>query len=398
MAIQFARIELVGRSSGGNACRKGAYNGRLTIKDNSTNIIYNYKNKGDNVYHEILLPEGVSNKFKSSDKLMNEIERIETRKNSSLLKDIVIALPDDKELNLQDRINITHKVIEEMQWVKEGLAVQIDIHSPHDGEKNWHAHILLPKRRFAACGEKLGAKARDLDIQIRGGKNPYGFAEDKIIHEKVKDVVNSYFKKLGLENRVDSISLNSHEHIGPIRMRSIFNEAERRNEERKESEIEHLNSGVRVLEKVTKHLSVFTRGDLIRAVKYIPDSEVRARLVEDAISDKSIIPLYVEEGSKTKYFTTKEIREEENKILRLSGYVSNVENVMSGGSKIKRIANDLVSNVRDNLTEEQYKALREVLLNDSGLRILRGRAGAGKSHVLGKANRIATMSGINVIG
>ena len=68
-----------------------------------------------------------------------------------------------------------------MQWVKEGLPVQIDIHQPHDGEKNWHAHLLLPKRRFAECGEKLGAKARDLDIQIRGGKNPYGFAEDKMM-------------------------------------------------------------------------------------------------------------------------------------------------------------------------------------------------------------------------
>ena len=33
MAIQFARIEIVGRSSGGNACCKGAYNARAIIKD-----------------------------------------------------------------------------------------------------------------------------------------------------------------------------------------------------------------------------------------------------------------------------------------------------------------------------------------------------------------------------
>ena len=36
MAIQFARIEIVGRSSGGNACCKGAYNARAIVKDNKT--------------------------------------------------------------------------------------------------------------------------------------------------------------------------------------------------------------------------------------------------------------------------------------------------------------------------------------------------------------------------
>ena len=249
----------------------------------------------------------------------------------------------------------------------------------------------MTTRRFLDTG--LGfetKKARDIFPQIKKGlvidKEDF---DNGVIW---RDVQNDDYKARGMSNRVDLPGELTQEHIGPVRMRNIFNEASQRNEERREAEIEHLNSGSRVLEKVTKHLSVFTRGDLSRAVKYIPDSEIRARLVEDAISDKSIIPLYVEEGSKTKYFTTKEIREEENKILRLSGYVSNVENVISGGSKIKQIANDLISNVKGDLTEEQHKALREVLFNDSGLRILRGRAGAGKSYVLGRANRIATMA------
>ena len=125
MAIQFARIELIGRATGGNACCKGAYNARTKIKDQQTNIIYNFQKRGDNVYHEILLSEGVDQKFKDTKILMNEVERVETRKNSSLLKDIVIALPDDKELNLQDRINISHLVIDKMEWVKEGLGVQL---------------------------------------------------------------------------------------------------------------------------------------------------------------------------------------------------------------------------------------------------------------------------------
>lgn len=92
MAIQFARVELVGRASGGNACLKGAYNARSKIKDINTNVTYNFQNKGDNVYHEILLADWVDKKFKDTKELMNEVERTEIRKNSSLLKDIVIAM------------------------------------------------------------------------------------------------------------------------------------------------------------------------------------------------------------------------------------------------------------------------------------------------------------------
>lgn len=128
MAIQFARIEIVSRSTGGNTCLKAAYNARIVIKDERSNSTYNFSKKGDNVYHTVLVPDYVDQEFKNSKVLMNEAERSENRKNSQLLKDVVIALPDDQELDLEDRIAITHEIIEEMVWVKNGLGVQIDIH------------------------------------------------------------------------------------------------------------------------------------------------------------------------------------------------------------------------------------------------------------------------------
>ena len=402
MAIQFARIELVGRATGGSACCKGAYNARTKVKDEKTNVTYNFSHKGDNVYHAILLPEYINKKFLSISELMNEVERVETRKNSSLLKEIVIALPDDKELNLQDRINITHLVIEKMQWVKEGLGVQVDIHKPHDGEKNWHAHILLTKRRFTECGNWLGTKARDLDIQVRGGKNPFGISEEVMIHEKVRDIINDYFKMLGLDKRVDSIGINPQEHIGPVRMRSVMNAAVIRNEERKIAEIEHLSNGAAVLDKVTRNMSVFSGSDLKQAVKCITDTEAQARLVEDALAGKSVINLFDSEGRKTNLYTTCEIRAEEEKIMRLAGYVSAEKNIISlGGSKAANIINKLISDEKatnSRFSDEQEKALSELLLGDGGVRILRGRAGSGKSYVLGQVCKVSQSVGVNVIG
>jgi len=399
MAIQFARIEIVGRSSGGNACCKGAYNARTIIKDQKTNITYNFSNRGDNVYHDILLPEGVDWKFKNIAELMNSIEHIERKNNSQLLKDAVIALPDDKELDLQDRINITHRIIEKMEWVKNGLAVQIDIHEPHDGEKNWHAHLLITTRRFTINGKRLGAKARDLNPEFKTGK--YGnfiVPEETLLQHHTRDVINDYFKELGLENRVDTIGINPREHIGPVRMRSVLNQASDRNEARRIAELEHLSSGLAVLDKVTRHMSVFSRGDLIRAVKCVPDDARAKELVEDALASKSIITLFTEDGSKTQYFTTREVRLEESKILRLSGYVASGDNVFAPGDKSFKHTQGLIESARGNLSGEQHIALVELIASNSSLRILRGRAGVGKSHVLRQIASIAKASNIKIIG
>ena len=399
MAIQFARIEIVGRSNGGNACRKGAYNARTIIKDQKTNITYNFSNRGDNVYHDILLPEGVDQRFKNISELMNSVEHAERKGNSQLLKDVVIALPDDKELDLQDRINITHEIIKEMEWVKEGLAVQVDIHEPHDGEKNWHAHLLVTTRRFTEDGKRLGAKARDLNPEFKTGKDGnFIIPEEDIIHERGKRVINEYFKKLGLENRVDAIGIIAQEHIGPIRMRSVLNEAVIRNEERKFANIELLRTGADVIARVVKHASIFTKKDLMRAVKCIANSEKAVSLIHNAINSDRIVPLYQESGANTGFYTTSEVRDEELKLMRFGGYIANQKNLMlnSTGAELSTISK-IISEDRS-LNTQQSAALSHLLLARGGLRILKGRAGTGKSHVLGKLASIASNEKVNIIG
>lgn len=403
MAIQFARIEIVTRSSGGSACCKGAYNARTKVKDEKTNVTYNFSHKGDNVYHTVLLPEHVNKKFSSVSEFMNLVEAFEKRKDSQLLKDIVVALPDDKELSLQDRINITHLLIEKRGWVKEGLGVQVDIHKPHDGEKNWHAHLLVTTRRFTEDGLAFGAKATDLNPEFKKtGNKAFVIPEHEQIHEDLRDIINDYFKMLGLDKRVDSISVNPQEHIGPVRMRSVMNAAVARNEERKIAEVEHLSNGAMVLDKVTRNMSVFSSSDLKQAVKCIPDKEAQERLVEEALAGKSVINLFDSEGKKTNLYTTCEIRAEEEKIMRLAGYVSAEKNVISlGGSKAAARVNELIvkeKNTNNRFSDEQEKALSELLLGDGGVRILRGRAGSGKSYVLGQVCKVSGSVGVNVIG
>ena len=399
MAIQFARIEIVGRSSGGKACCKAAYNARTIIKDQKTNITYNFSNRGDNVYHEVLLPEGVDQRFKNISELMNAVEHIERKDNSQLLKDAVIALPDDKELDLQDRINITHRIIDKMQWVNNGLAVQIDIHEPHDGEKNWHAHLLVTTRRFTEDGKRLyHRKARDLNPEFKTGK--YGnfiIPEETLLQHHTRDAINDYFKELGLENRVDLISETPQEHTGPVRMRSILNESVIRNEERKFAGIESLITGADVIARITKHASIFNVKDLERAVKCIPSHERAANLVLDALNSDQITALYHEGGGEAGFYTTVIVRAEELKLMRLGGYIANQKNLMARDSRLESSVIAKIINEDESLSGQQKEALSHLTLADSGIKILKGRAGSGKSHVLGKLASIANYAGINVI-
>jgi len=59
-------------------------------------------------------------------------------------------------------------------------------------------------------------------------------------------------------------------------------------EKKQLTEIEKLTSGEQLLDKVTGYIDVFSRDDLMQAVKCIPDKEVQEKLIEEALADKSV--------------------------------------------------------------------------------------------------------------
>lgn len=396
MAIEFARVERVSRSSGGNACRKGAYNARCIIEDKNQGIIFNFVNRDDNVHHEILLPERASNRFKDTATLMNEVERLEKRKDSQLLKEYVLALPDDKNISLEMKIEMLHEYIGDERFVEEGLGVQIDIHQPHDGENNWHAHLLVTTRRFSEDGQSLSnRKAVDLEPQIRSGKSK-AFVADRDITpgERWRIIQDRVFSRHGLENRVDEISAVPQEHIGPVRMRAAINQAVIRNQERRQANIESIRDGRDVLARVTKNASVFSENDVKRVLKCIDNRAEAAYLFEAAMSDQNVRALYEADGERTGLYTTTYVQEEERKLLRLAGYVADAGNINkeADSSKNQKIIG-LIEENSDKLSAEQKQCLSHLLQGDNGIRIMRGRAGAGKSYVLGKFASIASVYG-----
>ena len=167
MAIGFIKSRYVSRSTGGNACRSSAYNARGKIADQRTGQTFDFSKRPGNIHHEILLPDHVDNGFKDISVLSNKVEECEHRKDSQVYVEWVLALAKEKEVTLEMHQELIKKFIEYKGWIKEGLGIQIDIHTPDEGDENLHAHLLVTTRRFRKSGlgfEEL--KARDLQPKV----------------------------------------------------------------------------------------------------------------------------------------------------------------------------------------------------------------------------------------
>ena len=373
MAIQFARCEYVSRSTGGNACRKASYNQRETISCETTGQVFSFKERGGNLHHEILLPQGADDKFKNSEVLWNEAERCEKRKDSQVAKEFVIALPDDAQVTLEDRIELTRRFA--TIFVEKGVAVQFDIHSPHDGEKNSHAHLLTATRRFSEDGKSFhAAKARDLDPVIRSRI----VVEADVWGEIWKDLQDAYFEEKGYDLSVDPIGIISQEHLGPVRMRHHMNEAILRSQMLVRANEKLVQDPSSVIETVTRNRAVFTKSDIeFFLQKFIPAEAGTQEFFENILNHPTILPLYDKEtGKRTNYFTTKEVRAEEEKLLRFADSIANKDASILHPAFVKK------GIIGKSLSAEQREAYNLCVGSENNLVIIQGRAGVGKSYVL----------------
>ena len=83
--------------------------------------------------------------------LWNAVERIETRKNSQVAREFIVALP--AELSPSERKRLVHDFAKELVE-RHGVAADVTIHAPGRGGdiRNHHAHILLTTRRLGKDG------------------------------------------------------------------------------------------------------------------------------------------------------------------------------------------------------------------------------------------------------
>lgn len=219
MDVISLHVDIISRRTGKSAIQMAAYCSRDKLYSDYTGKSYDYTNRHDLVYHEVMLPDSAPDTFHNSEILWNSVEKIEKSKNARLARTIIIALP--KELNHESHIKMVHQYAKEF-FVQHGMCADISIHDK--GEGNPHAHMLLTTRSINRDGEwmckqrknylldKNGNRLRDpVTQQYKLGKSikTNDWDSPERIEEWRKgwaEICRSYFKQYGISKEITHIS------------------------------------------------------------------------------------------------------------------------------------------------------------------------------------------------
>jgi len=197
MAIYSCSVKTVSRSGGRSATAAAAYRNAEQIDDHRTGEIHDYRRRSGVDAVVAFVPAGMQPM--SSVQLWNAAEAAEKRKNSTVAREVLVALPH--ELGPDQRHTLVQQIAQRLadRYQVAGTAA---IHQPdQEGDnRNWHSHILMTTRRMEPTGE-LGAKTRELDAKATGA------GEVKWIRTMVAGETNAALARAGLAERVDHRSL-----------------------------------------------------------------------------------------------------------------------------------------------------------------------------------------------
>lgn len=153
MAIYHLAVKVIGRSSGQSAIAAAAYRSGEKLIDEATGEVKHYPARAERIkFTGIFAPPGAPSWVYDRNRLWNEAERAENRKDATLAREIVVALPH--ELTDEQRRWLVSDFVREA-FVRRGLVADVAIHAPDrsSNSRNFHAHILITERTIKGGGK-----------------------------------------------------------------------------------------------------------------------------------------------------------------------------------------------------------------------------------------------------
>lgn len=198
LAIYSVNLRTFSRSKGESAVAAAAYRAGAALADTRTGLTHDYTRRHGVESVETLLPPGAPAWAADRTALWNAAEAAETRKNSCVARELLVALPH--ELPPPQRLNLARAIGRHLVDTYH-VAVLVAVHAPDRAgdDRNAHAHLLLTTRVLTPHG--LAGKVRCLDDKTQGP------LEVKAIRAKVAELTNAALAAGGSSERVDHRTL-----------------------------------------------------------------------------------------------------------------------------------------------------------------------------------------------
>ena len=261
MAIFHFSAKIISRASGRSAVAAAAYRSASRLHDERLDRDHDFSNKSGVAHSEVMLPEDAPERLSDRERLWNEVEATEKRKDAQLSREVEFAIP--REMNQQQGIELARDFVSR-EFVDRGMIADFNVHWDIgvDGMAKPHAHVMLSMREVDEDG--FGAKVRDW--------NRSELVEQW--RERWADHVNERLAELDIDARIDhrsleaqGIELEPQDKIGPAAQRmgerGLESERIEDHQEIARGNGERIIAEPRIaLDAITHQQSTFTRRDL----------------------------------------------------------------------------------------------------------------------------------------
>ncbi len=396
MAIYHLHVKVIGRKAGSSAVASAAYRSASRMRDERIDRVQDFSNKRGVVHSEIMLPEGAPEHLGDRERLWNDVEAFEVRKDAQLAREVEFAIP--REMTQAQGIELARDFAQ-AEFVDQGMIADVNVHwdMAEDGSPKPHAHVMLTMRSVDENG--FGPKVRDWNRTEMVERWRERWAEH----------VNERLAELDIDARIDhrsleaqGIGLEPQSQIGAPAQRIEGEGIEAADRADMHREIAR-NNGARIianpsvaLDAITQQQSTFTRRDMAKFAHRHSDGIEQFNEVMGAMRGSPDLVELGQDGRGEDRFTTRNMIEAEQRLHRAAEMMAvkerhEVNDTHRDMALARAEQRGLV------LSGEQADALAHVT-DGRDLGIVVGYAGTGKSAMLGVAREAWEAAGFEVCG
>ncbi|MGH7075665.1 MAG: Ti-type conjugative transfer relaxase TraA, partial [Stellaceae bacterium] len=396
MAIYHLHVKVIGRTSGASAVASAAYRSASRLRDDRLERSHDFSAKRGVVHSEIMLPEDAPEAWSDRERLWNDVEAFEVRKDAQLAREVEFALP--REMTQAQGIELARDFVQ-AEFVDRGMIADLNVHwdRAEDGTPKPHAHVMLTMRAVDENG--FGPKVRDW--------NRTEMVERW--RERWAEFANERLAELDIDARIDhrsleaqGIALEPQSQIGAPAQRIESEGIEAADRAEMHREIARGN-GERIianpalaLDAITHQQSTFTRRDMAMFAHRHSDGIEQFNGVMGAMRNAPDLVELGKDGRGEDRFTTSEMIEAEQRLHRAAEMMAERKrHEINGRDREAALARAEVRGLA--LSAEQADALAHVT-DGRDLGIVVGYAGTGKSAMLGVAREAWEAAGYEVRG